>query len=160
MTIKNFKLVSKNGFQRVIGQKLVGVTQMDLFRPEYQSDHYSWRYKNQLFKRMCDSIETQLLIISPDFSNLIVKQNPEKYGPDNLLILNPDGTESHRLVNPYRFYSEYQEGDEFEFLSSQVAGEKLMVKVSVCRTLLGKPYRQEPTYGTFYNCDTWEHTPL
>lgn len=158
--ITNFKIVSKNGFQRVVGQKLEGVTQMDLFKPEYQPDHYSWEYKSELFKRKCDPIETQTLIVAPTSSNLIVKQNPEKYGPDNLLILNPDGTESHRLINPYRFYSEYQEGDEFEFLSPQAAGDKLMVKISVCRNLPGKSYKEEPTYGTFYDCGTWDYAPL
>lgn len=158
--INNFLVVSKNGFKMTPGEDPIGVSDMDLFLPEYQPDYYSWEHKGQLFTRKCDPMETQNLTVPPKQQNLIVTQSPKKYGPDNLLILNPDGTESHRLVNPYRFYSEYQEGDEFEFLSPQAAGDKLMVKISVCRTLPGKPYKQEPTYGTFYDCDTWDHTPL
>lgn len=158
--IINFKIVSKNCFQREPGKNLTGISQMDLFKPEYQPDYYSWEHKEKLFKRKCDLIETQNLIVSPNKLNLIVKQNPEKYGADNLLILNSDGTESHRLINPYRFYSEFQAEDEFEFLSPQIAGDKLMVKISVCRSRIGKPFKEDPTYGTFYDCDTWEHTPL
>lgn len=158
--INNFLVVCKNGFKMVPGEDPIGVSDMDLFLPEYQTDYYSWAVAGVTFTRKKDSTETRSITVLPNSKYLIVDQNPKKYGPDNLLILNPDGTESHRLVNPYRFYSECQEGDEFEFLSPQVTGEKLMVKISVCRTLPGKPYKQEPTYGTFYNCDTWEHTPL
>ena len=130
------------------------------FKPEHQPDYDSWEHKGKLFTRKCDPLETQHLTVLPNLQNLIITQSPKKYGPDNLLILNPDGTESHRLINPYRFCSEYQEGDEFEFLSPQVAGDKLIVKISISRKLTGKPYDFEPTYGTFYNCDTWGHTPL
>jgi hypothetical protein len=158
--ITSFLIVAKNGYCHPPGEFPPEIPIMDFFTPEYQPDYYSWEHKGKLFTRKCDPPETQNLTVLPNLQNLIITQSPEKYDPDNLLILNPDGTENHRLINPYRFYSEYQEGDEFEFLSPQAADDKLMVKISVCRTLTGKPYNFEPTYGTFYNCDTWDHTPL
>jgi len=158
--INNFLIVCKNGFKMTPGEDPIGVSDMDLFLPEYQPDYYSWITAGITIKRKKDLIETRSIELTPNLQHLVVTQSPEKYGADNLLILNSDGTENHRLINPYRFHAEYKEGDEFEFLSPQVAGDKLMVKISVCRKLTGKPYDFEPTYGTFYNCDTWEHTPL
>jgi hypothetical protein len=158
--ITSFVIISKNGYRRTPGTFPSDIPKIDFFKPEYQRSHYLWEFNNVIYSRKCDPVETRSIELSPNSKYLIVTQSPEKYGPDNLLILYPDGTENRRLINPYRFYSEYQEGDEFEFLSPQAAGDKLMVKISVCRTLPGKPYKQEPTYGTFYDCDTWEHTPL
>lgn len=160
MIIKSFKIVSKNGYQRSPGKYPADIPKMDFFKPEYQRTHYSWQFSGDTYVRLCDATEAQSIELTPNLQHLVVTQSPKKYGADNILILNPDGTESHRLINPYRFHPEYQEGDKFEFLIPRVAGDKLLVKISVCRTLTGKPYNFEPTYGTFYNCDTWEHTPL
>ena len=91
---------------------------------------------------------------------LVVNQSPSKYGSDNLLVLNPDGTENRRLINPYWTSPEYQEGDEFEFMGVQNIRGKLLAKISVTRDLPNKSYKAEAVYGTFYDYDTWESSPL
>jgi hypothetical protein len=159
--INCFSLICKNGFQLTPGEEPVGISYVELLKPEYERVHYSWKANGVSYTRDCDPIETQSLSVAPNFKYLIVKQNASKYGSDNLLVLNSDGTEYRRLPNPYRISLQYQDGDVFEFWSAQSTKEgKILVKIAVSRNLPDKPYKAEPVYGTFYDCDTWEYTPL
>ncbi|MET3120395.1 hypothetical protein AAKU64_004647 [Undibacterium sp. GrIS 1.8] len=158
--IEFFVVVSKNGFKLTPGEDPVGISDMDLFKPEYLPNHYLWEVNGVTYTRQCDPIETRSIKVTPDMKYLVVEQSPSKYGSDNLLVLNPDGTENRRLINPYRFSSEYQDGDEFEFRDIQNMRDKLLARISVSRDLPNKSYKAEPVYGTFYDCDTWDSTPL
>ncbi|MET3140309.1 hypothetical protein AAKU61_004698 [Undibacterium sp. GrIS 1.2] len=158
--IESFVIVSKNGFKRPPGIFPPDIPKMDFFKPEYQRIHYSWEANGITYTRLCDATETCAMELALNKKYLVVLQNPDKYGSDNLLVLNPDGTENRRLINPYRFSSEYQDGDEFEFRDIQNMRDKLLARISVSRDLPNKSYKAEPVYGTFYDCDTWDSTPL
>jgi hypothetical protein len=158
--IEFFVIVSENGFKLTPGEDPVGISDMDLFKPEYLPNHYSWEANGIAYTRQCDAIETCSMFVTPNMKYLVVKQSSSKYGPDNFLVLNQDGTEYRRIINPYRVSSEYRDGDEFEFSKLQNLKGKLFAQISVSQNLPNKSYKAEPVYGTFYDCDTWESTPL
>jgi len=109
---------------------------------------------------MSDAVDTCSVCVTPNKKFLIVTQNSNKYGSDNLLILGPDGTEIRRLKNPYPSSAEFQFGDKYEFEGVKIFGDRVLAKIAVTRDLPGRSYKAEPTYGTFYDCNTWESSPL
>lgn len=133
---------------------------MDLLKPEYKRTHYSWMSDGVLYSRKIDGVDTRSMIITPNKKYLMVMQSSAKYGPDNLLILQPDGTEYRRLKNPYSSSPKFQPDDKYEFNDVSDWSDKVLAKVAVTRDLPGRPYKAEPTYVTFYDCDTWESSPL
>ncbi len=159
--IENFVIVSANGFRITPGEDPPdGISDMDLFKPEYAPTHYSWTVNGVTYRRKCDLIETCNIEVTPNNKYLVVDQNFSKYGSDNLLVLNEDGSENRRLINPYSLSPEYQNGDEYHFRDIQIIKGRLQARISVTRWLPNKGFNAEPTYSTFYDCDTWESTPL
>lgn len=133
---------------------------MDLLKPEYVPTHYSWMSDGVTYTRKIDGIDTCSIDLAPNKKYLMVMQDSNKYGSDNLLILRPDGTEERRLKNPYPSSPEFEPGDTYEFLGVQIWGEKVLAKIAVTRELPGNPRKAEPTYVTFYDCDTWDASPI
>jgi hypothetical protein len=158
--IESFVICSANGYMRPPSVFPPEVPIMDFLKPEYQPTHYAWVADGVAYTRKCDAIETCSIEVAPNMKYLIVTQNSSKYGANNLLVLNQDGTDERRLVNPYLSSSEYKPGDKCEFLGVQNVGNKVLAKIAVTRTLPDSSYKSEPTYVTFYDCDTWESSPL
>lgn len=63
---------------------------------------YSWLHDGNRvdLSRNQDSVVSATPL--PDGSGILVEQGHAKFGPNNMLVLNPDGSEKIRLVNPYR----------------------------------------------------------
>lgn len=158
--IESFVIVSKNGFKRPPGVFPPDIPKMDFFKPEYQRTHYSWEANGLTHTRAVDATETCEIELTPNKKYLVVTQASSKYGSDNLLVLNSDGTENRRLINPYRSSPEYQDGDQYEFLDVRIMGDKVLAKIAATRYVPSRSRNAEPVYGTFYDCDTWESTPL
>ena len=158
--IESFFEYCANGFKIVPGVVPKDIPLMDLFKPEYLPTHYSWMSDGVTYTRKIDGVDTCFIVLAPNRKYLIVMQDANKYGPDNLLILRPDGTEDRRLKNPYLSSPEFKSGDTYEFLGVRSWGEKVLVKIAVTRERPGKSHNAEPTYVAFYDCDTWEASPL
>lgn len=158
--VESFVIHCVNGFTLTPGEQPVGVSLMDLMKPEYRRSHYSWESNGAVYTRTRDSIETCAVVVAPNKKYLVVTQSTSKYGANNLLVLNEDGSEKLRLINPYLSSSEYQEGDQCEFVDAQCMGDKLLVKIAVTRFVPSRNRNAEPVYGTFYDCDTWQGSPL
>jgi len=152
-----------NGFKMEPGVFPPDIPKMEFFKPEYTVTHYSWVFNGVAYTRKKDKNDTRWIAQSPNRKHLLVMQSPKQHGPDNVLILNPNGSEFMRLKNPYPDSSKYQEGDYYEFddIDTRNAWNgKVRTLIYVCRDLPGKSYKAEPHYSTFYDCETWEHTPL
>ena len=160
--IEDFFECCANGYKIPYDGLPTDIPLMDLLKPEYKRTHYSWTFDGVTYTRQIDRVKTYSMELSPDRKHLLVKQSPKKYAPNNILILNPDGSEFKRLENPYPASPEYKEGDYYEFDRIQIQGwnGKVRALIYVCRDLPGKSYKAEPHYDTFYDCETWEHTPL
>ena len=160
--IEEFVECCANGFKMEPGVFPPNIPKMEFFKPEYKTTHYSWVFNGVIYTRKTDKIETQLMNLTPNRKHLLVDQSADKYGSDNVLVLNPDGSEFMRLKNPYPESPEYKEGDYCKFAQIQIRGwnGKVRALIYVCRNLPGKSYKAEPHYSTFYDCETWEHTPL
>lgn len=161
--IEDFFQCCANGYKISPEGLPTDIPLLDLLKPEYKRTHYSWMVEGVPYSREIDGIDTLSMDVAPDQKHLLVMQSPEKYAPNNVLILNSDGSEFMRLENPYPHSPEYQEGDYYEFddVDTRTAwGGKVRALIYVSRTLPGKSYEAEPHYDTFYDCETWEHTPL
>ena len=160
--IEDFFENCANGFKMPPGVYPPDIPRMEFFKPEYTPTHYSWVFNGVTYTRQKDKYDIQTMYLAPDRKHLLVFQSSDKYGPDNVLILNPDGSEFMRLKNPYPGSSEYQEGDYCHFSDvdvNKVWGGKVRALIYVARKRPGKR-DAEPHYDTFYDCETWEHTPL
>ena len=70
--------------------------------------------------------------VLPDKTGVIFLQAPEKYAPDNAIILNADGTTRMRLKNPYPLHPGHTPGDEYSFSDCYRENDHLFVVVETC----------------------------
>jgi hypothetical protein len=128
--------------------------------PAYQVASYSWIYDGRTYTCAKDRVEAQSLQVTPNKKYLIVEQNPEKYGTESILILNPDGTERLRLKNPYPASEFFRPDAKYAFREVRIFGDRVEVRIDASWFLPKYGSDANPTYASNYDCDTWQGTPL
>ncbi|WP_306536179.1 hypothetical protein [Geobacter sp.] len=71
--------------------------------------------------------------ILPDRTGVVLLQPSHKFGHNNAVIVNADGTTRFTLINPYRKNPYYYDGDEYEFLCTKIEGNRFGMIVGVGR---------------------------
>jgi hypothetical protein len=158
--IKNFFEHCANGYKMKDGLFPSDIPLMEFTKPGYRITHYSWTSDGVEYTRIKDAIETQTLKLAPNKKYFIVDQDAKKYGHDNLLVLNPDGTEHMRLKNPFPDSEFFRPDAKFEFQETRIFPDKVLAIIAASWFVPKVGRDAEPVYGTFYDCDTWEHSPL
>ncbi len=158
--IESFFEICANGVRMQDGQLPKDIPLMEFSKPEYRVTHYGWVVDGIDYMRAKDPVETQSMCVTPNKKYFVVKQSAEQFGSDNVLILRPDGSVEQRLNNPYPLSAEYRADATYWFEDVRIIQSKLLLLVGAKWQLPEKPFPVEPVFGTYYDCDTWENTPL
>lgn len=127
----------------------------ELVKPEYRKIGYGWFSNgNKVFlSRSAEDISS--IAISPKSNSLILVTQAEKDAPDNAFVIDSDGNEITRLRNPYLDSDLFKAGDYCEFEDVRVIDNQVALIIYVRRDRPNS-FPQEPHYGVFFDCDTWQ----
>ena len=99
--------------------------------------------------------ETMTARALPDGSGIVVLQDRDTYGSDNVMVLDPTGEVLRRIINPYGTSRYFMAGDRFWSDAISVHAGEVALNIQVHRKLPGKPYDASPLYETCYDPSSW-----
>jgi hypothetical protein len=158
--IESFFEICANGIRMEDGLLPQDIPLMEWSKPEYKVTHYAWIADGVEYTRAKDNIETQSMCVAPNKKHFVVKQSAGQFGPDNILILRQDGSMEQRLNNPYRSSAEFRPEAKYWFEDVRIIQDKLWILIGAEWQLPDKSFPVEPHFGTYYDCNNWEYTPL
>lgn len=127
----------------------------DLASPSFLVVGYSWTYNG----KHIDLQRTQDDVISAtplkNGLGVVVEQASTKFGPDNVVVLNPDGTQLRRITNPYPTSIDFKPGDQCRFVFPRCRDGELVLGIEVSRHLPGQPHQWTPQYECRFDTDSW-----
>ena len=91
----------------------------------------SWQHGNEKVELDIDE-NCKSATILPDRTGVLILQSCEKYGPDNAIIMNADGTLRFRLNNPFSRNPHRKPTSEYSFGGSTIENGRLALIVGVC----------------------------
>lgn len=130
MKISNFNKHTKNGY--IIPENISLEERLQKFPVISDVVAVSWRYDNNetIIQLGGDYLSPTML---PDRTGIVFLQPSNKFGHNNAIIINADGTTRYKLINPYRQNPYYSNEDEYEFLYTKVEGNCFGMIVGVGR---------------------------
>lgn len=127
----------------------------DLSAPNYLVIGYSWLHEGRRVDLSCNQDSVISATPLPDGSCILIEQDHAKFGPNNMLVLNPDGTEKMRLINPYPSSADFKLGDQSRFSFPRARQDQVVIGIEVSRPLPGQPYQWTPHYECTFETASW-----
>lgn len=128
----------------------------DLSAPDYLVIGYCWIHEGNRVDLMRNQDSVLSATPLPDGSGILVEQSYSKFGPDNMLVLNPHGSEQIRLINPYPGSPDFKPGDQARFSFPRAFEDRVVIGIEVSRPLPGKPYQWTPHYECAFDTSSWK----
>lgn len=154
--IQNFVFILNNGIRTKVGEFLPDVPLLQQINdPEFHPRAYAWESGGHAFTRLIDGCETMTARALPDGSGIVVLQDHDTYGSDNVVILDPTNDVRRRVINPYSTSRYFMAGDRFWFDALSVHAGEVALNIQVHRKLPGKPYDASPLYEACYDPSSW-----
>ena len=150
--IHKFLVVRANGAKTALGEYVATVPIVEqLSDPSFRLKVYEWESDGQTFTRLIDGNETVTARPLPDGSGIVVLQDADTFGPDNVVVVDANNEIRQRVSNPYRVSKFFIAGDNFWFYEIKVDANEIIFKIQVRRKLAGRPHDAVPIYEASYD---------
>jgi len=159
--IRNFLVVRNNGVKTAQGEFVSSVPMVDQINdPAFHPKAFEWEHEGKIYTRPVDGSATLTAQPLPDGQGIVVLQNADQFGTDNVVVLTPANELRERIANPYRDSKFFAPGDRYCFDSIGVSGDEIILGIQVQRHLEGKPHDALPLYEARYDPATLQLTKL
>ena len=159
--IQNFLVVRNNGLKTGLGEFVASVPMLEqINNPAFHPKAYEWENDGRTYTRSVDGDETLTAKPLPDGSGVIVLQNANIHGSDNVVIFTPTNEIHQRIINPYKASRFFMEGDRFWFDAIRLNDDGVILNIQVQRDRPGKPHDALPVYEASYDPVTWQLAKL
>ena len=136
-------------------ESLPDVHWSELAKPKYRKVGYGWFSDERKVLLSHSAEDISSIAISPKGNAVILVTQAAGGAPNNAVVVDSDGNEIARLRNPYLDSDLFMDGDYCEFSDVRIIDNQVALIIYVRR---GRPndFYQEPHYGIFFDCDSWQ----